>query len=75
VAPAGAADASADLYREVEMQSFLHDENIALYRKLIAESEGNPSRDEDRHAMLLTLLAEEKAKAQNPTVRCLPDAG
>jgi len=35
----------------------------------------NPPRDEDRHAMLLTLLAEEKAKAQNPTVRYLPDAG
>ena len=31
------------------MQSFLHDENSALYRKLIAKSEGNPSRDEDRH--------------------------
>jgi hypothetical protein len=45
------------------MQSFVHDQNIALYRKLIAESESNPSRDEDRHAMLLTLLAEEIAKA------------
>lgn len=44
------------------MQSFMHDENIALYRKLIAESESNPSRDEGRHAMLLTLLAEEIAK-------------
>jgi hypothetical protein len=49
---------------EVEMHSFLHDENIALYRKLIAESESNPSRDQDRHAMLLTLLAEETAKAK-----------
>jgi len=56
------------------MQSFLHDENSALYRKLIAKSEGNPSRDEDRHAMPLTLLAKEEAKAENPTVRCLPDA-
>jgi hypothetical protein len=46
------------------MHSFLHDENIALYRKLIAESASNPSRDEDRHAMLLTLLAEETAKAK-----------
>jgi hypothetical protein len=46
------------------MDSFLHDENIVLYRKLIAESESNPSRDEDRHAMLLTLLAEETAKAK-----------
>jgi hypothetical protein len=56
------------LYREFVMKSFLHDENIALYRKLIEESEGNPSRDEDRHAMLLTLLAEEEAKANNPTI-------
>jgi hypothetical protein len=46
------------------MHSFLHDENIALYRKLIAESQSNPSRDQDRHAMLLTLLAEETAKAK-----------
>jgi hypothetical protein len=45
------------------MRSFLHDENIALYRKLIAESKDNPSRDEDRHPMLLTLLAEEKTDA------------
>ena len=44
------------------MQSYVHDESIALYRKLIAESESNPSRDENRHAMLLTLLAEEVAK-------------
>ena len=50
------------------MQSFVHDENIALYRKLIAESESNPSRDEDRHAMLLTLLAEEMAKADSQTL-------
>ena len=49
---------------EVEMDSFLHDENIALYRKLIAESQSDPSRDQDRHAMLLTLLAEETAKAK-----------
>jgi hypothetical protein len=50
------------------MQSFVHDENIALYRKLIAESESNPSRDEDRHAMLLTLLAEEIAKAPSEEI-------
>ena len=36
--------------------------NIKLYRRLIAESERNPSRDEDRHKMLLMLLAEEEAK-------------
>jgi hypothetical protein len=47
---------------EVVMQGFTHDANIALYRKLIAESERDPSRDEDRHKMLLTLLGEEEAK-------------
>jgi hypothetical protein len=44
------------------MQRFVHNENIALYKKLITESELDPSRDEDRHKMLLTLLAEETAK-------------
>lgn len=48
------------------MQQFLHNENIALYKKLIAESESNPSRDESRHAMLLTLLAAEEAKEKKP---------
>jgi hypothetical protein len=48
------------------MEHFVHNENIALFRKLIAESEGCQSRDEDRHAMLLTLLAEEEAKDMNP---------
>ena len=47
------------------MQHFVRNENIALYKKLIAESENDPSRDEKRHAMLLTLLAEEKAKDIN----------
>ena len=44
------------------MQRFVHNANIQLYRKLIAESEHDPSRDEKRHRMLLTLLAEEMAK-------------
>ena len=41
------------------MRPFVHDANITLYRKLIAESEQNPRRDETRHQMLLKLLAEE----------------
>jgi len=44
------------------MDRFVHNENIALYRRLISESELAASRDEDRHKMLLTLLAEEIAK-------------
>ncbi len=51
--------------RPFEMQPFVHNENIVLYEKLIAESERDPSRDEKRHAMLLKLLAEEKAKDKN----------
>jgi hypothetical protein len=49
--------------------------NIALYRKLISESELDPSRDEDRHETLVYLLAEEMAKDNKPAdVRswCLP---
>ena len=44
------------------MDPYIHNANIQHYRRLIAESERNPKRDEDRHKMLLTLLAEEKAK-------------
>lgn len=47
---------------EVVIRRFIHNENIARYRKLIAISEGDPARDEVRHQMLLKLLAEEEAK-------------
>jgi hypothetical protein len=46
------------------MERFVHNENMALYKKLIAESECDPKRDEDRHKMLLTLLAEEMVKEE-----------
>jgi hypothetical protein len=49
------------------MQRFVHNENLALYRKLISESELDLSRDEGRHKMLLTLLAEEMMKDGNGT--------
>jgi hypothetical protein len=51
------------------MDCFVHNANIELYRRLIAESERNPSRDEDRHKMLLMLLAEEEAKEEAGSVR------
>jgi hypothetical protein len=51
---------------EVEMQRYVHNENIAHYQKLIAASELDPSRDEVRHKMLLRLLAEENAKDKKP---------
>lgn len=44
------------------MERYVHQANIDHYRRLIADSERDPARDEDRHAMLLTLLAEEIAK-------------
>jgi hypothetical protein len=46
------------------MEHYIHDANIAHYRHLIAESERDPKRDEDRHKMLLTLLAEEITKGE-----------
>ena len=45
---------------EVVMDRFIHNENIAHYRKLIALGEGDLARDEARHQMLLRLLAEEE---------------
>jgi hypothetical protein len=44
------------------MERYIHKANIEHYRRLIAESESDPNRNEDRHKMLLTLLAEEMIK-------------
>jgi hypothetical protein len=44
------------------VEHYIHNANMAHYRNLITESERNPKRDEGRHKMLLTLLAEEIAK-------------
>jgi hypothetical protein len=38
---------------EVTKERFVH--NIELYRRLIAESERDPKRDEERHKMLLDI--------------------
>jgi hypothetical protein len=51
---------------EVEMAVYERLENIARYRKLIAESDLNPARIEQRHAMLLKLLAAELARDKPP---------
>lgn len=57
------------------MQTFLHNENIARYRRLIAAVEVDPLRDETRYQMLLRLLAQEVAKDAQPMTRdSLPDA-
>jgi|GEM_PF-3206489 hypothetical protein len=44
------------------MHDYIHNANIDLYRRLIAESECDPKRDDDRHKTLLKLLDEETAK-------------
>jgi hypothetical protein len=48
------------------MLQYVHVSNIARYRKLIAASALDPSRDEARHAMLLKLLAAELALDRPP---------
>jgi hypothetical protein len=48
------------------MQTFIHNENILRYRKLIAIAEADPSRDETRYQVLLGLLAAELTKDAQP---------
>ena len=58
------------------MDRSIYSTNVARYRYLIAESERNPKKhDEERHKMLLTLLAEEIAKEKKkPFYWVLADA-
>jgi hypothetical protein len=42
------------------MERYAHRQNIALYQRLLAET--NVTKDQVRHAMLLELLAAEVAK-------------
>ena len=51
------------------MERFGRNADIEHYRRLIAESESDPARDEDRHAMLLRLLADEVDKDRKPPLR------
>ena len=46
----------------IEMNRFIQNENVVQLRKLIAITEGDPSRDEVRYQLLSLLLAEEEAK-------------
>jgi hypothetical protein len=43
------------------MGNFIHQQNLAHYRRLLAEAELATSGDEIRHSMLMRLLAEEEA--------------
>ena len=46
------------------MEIFIHKENIARYRQLIAAAEREPNRDETRYQILLRLLVDEEAKLE-----------
>jgi hypothetical protein len=46
----------------VAMEYFVHQQNLAHYRRLLADTELATSKDEIRHSMLMRLLAEEEAK-------------
>ena len=45
------------------MESFIHQQNLELYRKLLADQN---DKDEGRRQVLLKLLAAEEAKDQPP---------
>jgi len=51
---------------------FVHNENLKLYRRLVAESESSPVRDEGRHKALVSLLADEEAREAIRPVRSPP---
>jgi hypothetical protein len=49
---------------DLQMERYAHRENIALYQRLLAET--NITKDQIRHAELLRLLAAEIAKDEKP---------
>jgi hypothetical protein len=51
------------------MEQHVHRQNLAHYRRLIAESERDPARDEVQHNWLLKLLADEEAVDSRPPER------
>jgi hypothetical protein len=50
------------------VERYIHEQNLAHYRRLIAESALNPDRNEIQHKWLLKLLADEIAKV-SPDLR------
>jgi hypothetical protein len=48
------------------MERHIHQETLARYRRLLAESEGDPVRNEVQHNWLLELLADEEAEDTRP---------
>jgi hypothetical protein len=54
---------------EVTMERHIHEQNLAHYRRLLAESESDPSRNEVQHNWLLKLLADAEAEDTKPLDR------
>ena len=48
------------------MESFIHRQKLVTYRRLIAESERDPARDQVQHNWLFKLLADEEAMDAKP---------
>ncbi len=57
------------------MERFIHQQNLASYRRLIAESNNAVTRNEVQHRWLLKLLADEEAKDTKPPEAPRPDLG
>jgi hypothetical protein len=49
------------------MEHFIHQQKLVSYRRLIAESERDPARNEVQHNWLLKLLADEEAMDVRPS--------
>jgi hypothetical protein len=49
------------------MERYTHQQNLAHYRRLLAESERDPARNEVQHNWLLKLLADEEATPSRKT--------
>ncbi|HTE93125.1 MAG TPA: hypothetical protein VK678_06415, partial [Bradyrhizobium sp.] len=54
---------------EVTMERHIHEQNLAHYRRLLAESDRNPDRNEVQHNWLLKLLTDEEAEDAKPRYR------
>jgi hypothetical protein len=48
------------------MERYIRDQNLAHYRRLVAESERDPARNQVQHNWLLKLLADEEAEDAKP---------
>ena len=51
------------------MERYTHQQNLAHYRRLLAEWDRNPERNEVQHNWLLKLLADEEAEDAKPQDR------